>query len=106
MNKTWVTDMRHYLDETGSLAATMPAPALNLALFLGSIVGWVTGRGADRAPRTNVPCPRSPGRLRCRGEIVADLEPAGAAITWHCPACGDNGVIRGWEDTRWDRGVD
>ena len=72
MNKTWVTDMRHYLDETGSLAATMPAPALNLAFFLGSIVGWVTGRGAG--PSIPNQCPLSakpsqaamPRRNRCR----------------------------------------
>lgn len=36
--RTWITDMRHYLDEHGSLPADMPGPAVNLALFLGSIV--------------------------------------------------------------------
>jgi hypothetical protein len=24
-------------------------------------------------------------------------------IVWDCPWCGENGVIRGWEDTLWDR---
>ncbi len=102
MGDTWVTDMRHYLDEKGNLA-TMPGPAANLALFLGSIVGWVTSRGARQSDRTNVPCRRNPGRRRCGGEIVANLADEPGTIAWRCPECGDNGVVRGWEGTRWDR---
>ncbi len=105
VGNTWITDMRHYLDEAGALAA-MPAPALNLALFLGSIGGWMT-RGPVTGPeRTNVRCRRSPGRERCAGEVVAafELEEAGVAIVWACEWCGDNGVIRGWRGTGWDRG--
>ena len=42
---TWVTELRHYIDEeTEEWLEDMPGPALNLALALGSIVGWVTDR--------------------------------------------------------------
>lgn len=102
MADTWVTDMRHYLDESGNVPA-MSGPAANLALFLGSIVGWVTSRGAMRPDRTNVPCRRKPGRVRCVGEIVANLTGEPGTISWRCPVCGDNGVVRGWEGTGWDR---
>ena len=102
MANTWVTDMRHYLDEGGNPVAAR-GPAMNLALFLGAIVGWVTSRGPKRSPRTNIPCRRSPGRVRCGGEIVADFEDEPGTIWWRCPECGDNGVIHGWEGTRWDR---
>lgn len=99
---TWVTDMRHYLDASG-VVARMPGPALNLAVFLGAIVAWVTsGRSADD-DLTNVPCRRNPSRRRCPGEILAEIEDDGETIAWHCPMCGDNGVTRGWEGTRWDR---
>jgi hypothetical protein len=105
MADTWVTDMRHYLDSDGSMAMDMPAPALNLALFQGSIVAWVTTLLAlNGSPRTNVHCRRRPGRYPCAGEIHAALaleEPD--TIIWHCPLCGDNGFIRGWEGTPWDR---
>jgi hypothetical protein len=38
--------MRHYLDEqTGDLPDGLPTPVLNLALFFGSIVVWVTDQG-------------------------------------------------------------
>ncbi len=96
--------MRHYLDEeTGDLPDRLPTPALNLALFFGAIVAWVT----DHLPRgdvhTNVPCRRSPNRRRCLGDIFAELDPASRCITWQCPLCGDNGVIDGWENSMWNR---
>lgn len=100
MNDTFIVDLRHYVGEGGGFA-DMPPAALNLALFLGSIVGWVTSH-EGRLSLTNVPCRRSPARKRCRGTIVAGNEGDGAII-WHCPVCRDLGIISGWEDTRWDR---
>ena len=100
----WVVDMRHYLDEeTGDLPEGLPTPVLNLALFFGSIVAWVTDHLPDGDWHTNVPCRRSPGRRRCLGDIVAELDPASGHIVWQCPICGDNGLIHGWEDTMWNR---
>lgn len=40
--------MRHCLDDkTGDLPDRLPPPALNLALFFGSIVAWVTDHLPD-----------------------------------------------------------
>ena len=103
MGDTWVTDMRHFLDESGGLGE-MPNPALNVALYFGSIVAWMTSLADDDMQPTNVPCRRSPKRRRCVGEICASLEDNGRSILWFCPLCGDNGRIRGWEGTLWDRG--
>ena len=103
MGDTWVTDMTHYLDEEGLLPETLPGPALSIALFLGSIVGWVTSHPQGTYEETNVPCRRMPGRRRCVGNIFARIDAAQAAITWECPICEDNGYIRGWESTLWDR---
>ena len=102
IGNTWVTDMRHSLDRSGAVA-DMPGPGLSLALFLGSIVAWVTSGRSSEDPRTNVGCRRTPGRQRCRGEIHASFEADAKTIAWHCPACGDNGVTSGWEGTLWDR---
>jgi len=102
MPDTLVTNMQHYLDESGCLAY-MPTPALNLALFLGSIVAWMTSREGKRIEWTNVPCRRSPGRQRCRGEIYARFDSEEGAIIWECLLGRDNGYIRGWEDSPWDR---
>jgi Plasmid pRiA4b ORF-3-like protein len=101
----FVVDLRHFLDENGDLAA-MPAPAVTLARFNASIVGWVTrlppGSGAER---TNVPCRAQSRGKRCRGEIDALLS-EDEVILWHCSHCAQEGVISGWQETRWDRRVE
>lgn len=100
MAGTYVTDLRHYVDEATGDLAEMPGPALNLAMFLASIVAWVTAQ-ESAIVLTNVWCFRKPSQKRCRGEIMAELQ--GPDIIWHCPRCGVNGVIRGWEDSAWDQ---
>jgi hypothetical protein len=100
----WVVDMRHYLDEeTGDLPSAIPERVLSLAIFFGAIVAWVTDHLPEGDEYTNVPCRRSPGRHRCRREIIAELDRTSQYIVWHCPLCGDNGWIHGWDDTPWDR---
>ena len=101
MRPTYVTDVRHFLDEDGTLP-DLPGP-VPLVLLLGSVVAWVTSHSPNRFPMTNVPCRRSPGRRRCLGEIRAVLDDEQSAIHWQCPLCGDNGVIYGWEGSPWDR---
>jgi hypothetical protein len=97
-----IANLQHYLDSQGAIPENIPSPARNLALFLCSIVGWVTSHPVDQAEQTNVPCQRWPRRRRCSGFIEARLEPDGT-IRWACPRCQDNGTIRGWEHTVWDR---
>jgi len=104
MRTNWVTDMRHYLDETGSLGQ-MPNQALSLALHFGAIVGWMTSHPDEAMQPTNVNCRRSPGHRRCVGDICASFTEDPFGIAWFCPLCGDNGFIYGWEGTPWDRKV-
>jgi hypothetical protein len=85
------------------LPAAIPERVLSLAVFFGAIVAWVTDHLPEGDWLTNVPCRRSPGRRPCRGEVVAELDRTFGHIVWHCPLCGDNGLIHGWEDTPWDR---
>jgi hypothetical protein len=102
MPDTLVTDLRHYLDDRGQLPE-MPGPALNLALFQGAIVEWITVRPTIGLEKTNVYCRRKPRVSRCMGAIIARIEGLDRAIAWQCDKCGDNGVIRGWQNTIWDR---
>ena len=101
----WVVDMRHYVDEeTGDLPESLPERVVSLAIFFGAIVAWVTDHLPEGDEHTNVPCRRSPGRRRCRGDIVAELDRPSGHIVWQCLICGDNGLIHGWEETLWNRG--
>ena len=97
-----ITNLQHFLDSQGAIPENIPGPAHRLSLFLGAIVGWVTSHPVGQAERSNVPCRRRPGRRRCSGFIEAWLEPD-STIRWVCPHCQDNGIIRGWEHTLWDR---
>ena len=104
MGDTLIADLRHYLEEDGTLAR-MPKPAELLAKHLCTLVEVVTSRRSDNLDKiTNVPCRRRPGHKPCPGFIIAfipDDEPT--VIRWGCPCCDDNGYIRGWEDSLWDR---
>lgn len=105
MPDTWITDLRHYVNECGELPEALPGPALKLALFVGSIAAWMTATACldGRTSRTNVICRRSPRRRPCPGEIVASAGTSAEGIFWECPLCGDRGRISGWEGTLWDR---
>jgi hypothetical protein len=96
----WVVDLRHFLAPSGAIAAELPAPGRRLAEYFASIVVDATSN-LDGPP--SVRCRRRPNRRPCRGVIEAVPSPdEPEAIVWHCPACGDHGVIRGWEGTLWD----
>jgi hypothetical protein len=99
MADTWIIDLRHFLTPAGAIDE-MPAPARRLAEYFASIVVDATSNLDD--PPT-VRCRRRLRRRRCPGRIdaIASVEDH-EAIVWHCPVCGDQGVIRGWTGTLWD----
>lgn len=53
---------------TGDLPEVIQKRVLSLAIFFGASVAWVTDHLPDGDEHTNVPCRRSPGRRRCRGD--------------------------------------
>ena len=99
MTGTLVADIKHYLDDDGELAAELPSPARKLASFLVLVVDAVT---------KDVPAADHDTRIRCfeegcTGSISASLASIEDDITWSCPTCGHNGVIRNWNDTKWNQ---
>ena len=98
MGKTYVTDIVHFLDHRGELAE-MPAPARKLASFLVLLIDATTPAAPVRDFDTRIRC-RTDG---CKGSIQTSLARTAGEITWRCPDCGHNGVIRNWQDTKWDR---
>jgi len=99
--RTWITDMRHYLDQ--GMLADMPAPAMDLALHLGAIVAWLSSHAAAPIPETNVRCRvRTRAHGRCVGDLYAGLA-QDDAIEWFCFLCHESGRISGWRQTPWDR---
>jgi hypothetical protein len=74
--------MRHYLDE-GPETCPRPYPNVcRLVVCFGAIVGWVTDHLPEGDWLTNVP-------------YAEQLDRPSGHIPWHCPPCGDNGLIHG-----------
>ena len=96
MGDTWVTDIRHYLDDDGELIRASGF-ARRLAEHQCAIISAVTARSRDESEwLTEVRCRRRPNRKACEGSIVARFdEEDPTTIAWLCPFCGDNGYIRG-----------
>jgi hypothetical protein len=99
MGHTWIVDLRHCLAPPGAMAE-LPGPARRLAECFASII--VDAR-SNLAEPPSVRCRRRPGRLRGSGLTFSmpSVE-HGYAIVWCCPLCGDNGLIKGWQETLWD----
>ena len=102
MGDTWVTDMRHFLNEKGVFPNDLPKPALNLANHIAIIIQIATSQDASAGDTaTTGRCRRRPSHKRCDGYIVAFIQDD-HRIRWFCQSCDDNGYISGWEGTIWD----
>jgi hypothetical protein len=97
VSATYVTDITHYLDETGEVAQ-MPGPARKLASFLTLLIEAAT----DADPAGEHDCGIRCRATACRGTIRTSLPPGHDEISWHCQVCGHNGVIRNWTNTKWN----
>ena len=106
MGETLIVNLRHYLNEEGTIG-DLTKPAERLVSHLGEIVRAVSHQGKNEPVSTEIRCRKRPNHNKCTGMIVADLDRHHTdEISWHCPVCGDNGVIYGWRGTIWDNSND
>jgi len=98
MNETYVTDITHYLNEKGELT-DMPSPAKKLASFLVLVIDSTTSVGSINYDDTGIRC-RSKA---CSSSVLSRLTEDAEEIFWHCSVCGHNGIIRNWQNTKWDQ---
>jgi hypothetical protein len=96
----YVTDLRDL--EGIELSPDAPGPALKFAHYLKRAVRAATA-SAERGPRpTALPCRRRPERRPCPGRLVVELQDLPSGVSWHCPACGEEGWIDGWQGSLSD----
>jgi hypothetical protein len=93
-----VADLRHFMN----LPDDIPGPTRRMASQLSSIVRAATAAPAGTSWETALTCQRRPGRRACPGHIAVFRADLPAAVEWRCTSCGDEGVIRGWEDSPFD----
>jgi len=98
MSNKYITDITHYLDETGELAE-MPRPARQLASFLVLLIDATTRVVPAHDYDTQIRC-RGDG---CTGSICTSLPSMNEDIYWYCPDCEQHGIIRNWQGTKWSQ---
>jgi hypothetical protein len=94
----WVTDLTHFLGESGGLHRGIAGPARRRGEYLGAIVAAAT---SDSGLAPQIPCRRRPRPRRCPG-VIAHRILTDTRIHCACPHCGDNGFISNWQGTARD----
>lgn len=89
----FVSDLRHFLD----MPEAAPGPARRMAEHLTLVVRAATAGEGGQSWVTALPCRRRPGRRPCTGNLAVFRSDVPPSIEWRCTACGDEGVISGWE---------
>lgn len=99
----YVTDMRHF-DGIEQTTDKRYSRARKFATYMGSIVGAASAGAAGRVLATPLRCQRRPDHRPCPGTLLVRRTEVPPTIVWECPSCGDEGVIREWEETIWNLG--
>ena len=94
----FISDLRHFLD----MPDDVPGPARRMGERLSLIVRAATAGDAGIGWMSALTCDRRPGHKSCPGHIALFRSDIPASIEWRCTACGDEGVISGWDRTPFD----
>ena len=89
----YITDLRHFLDESGAVGPTK-GPARAMAQFQAEVVSHASD-ATGRAP----PAPRC---FKCKKSGIEASLARDGAIVGTCPNCRTEGGISNWQGTLWD----
>ena len=93
----YISNMTHFLDETGNIPTDMPKEARELANFHALVVDETT-KSNSPIVLTGLRC----FRKKCERTITSEILPEENAIHWVCSNCVNEGVISSWQGTKWD----
>jgi hypothetical protein len=94
----FITNIRHLLDASEKMPDEMPTEAIELIGFLTLIIATTTKTPSNTLTTTEVRC----FEKSCSGMIKTALRHANEIIHWYCPECDKEGLISGWQGTKWD----
>ena len=98
----YITNLTHFLDETGNIPKQMPKEARELASFFAFVVDTSTKKNFTTLTSTEIRC----FKKGCFGLIKTAIKPDNKEIHWYCPECENEGVISGWQGSNWDNNGD
>jgi hypothetical protein len=96
--KSWSTDIRHLAPADDQ---AVPTAARRRAAFVRELVEAATSRRVAEPWCSAVHCIARIGRRAC-GARVHVGQPEPGRVEWSCAACGERGVISGFEGTEHD----
>ena len=94
----YISNMQHFLDETGNIPKQMPKEARELASFMALVVDTTTKSCPKTLTLKDIRC----FEKGCQGLIKSALRPDTNEIHWYCPDCENEGVISEWQGSKWD----
>jgi hypothetical protein len=94
----YISQMPHFLDETGNIPKEMPKQARELASFMALVVDSTTKSCPKTLTLTDIRC----FKKKCEGLIKSEILGKKDDIHWVCSKCQNEGVISEWKLTKWD----
>jgi hypothetical protein len=94
----YISNMTHFLDETGNIPKQMPKEARELASFMALVVDTITKNSPTSLTSTDIRC----FEKGCHGLIKSEIVGKKDEIHWVCSKCQNEGVIGEWQGTKWD----
>ncbi len=96
--KMYFTNLSHLLDHEGNFPKKLQKEAKELAVFLPLVTDYTTRVKNTTLSPTDIRC----FNKGCHGMISSAIRPDTKEIHWYCPVCENEGIVTGWEGTKWD----
>jgi hypothetical protein len=94
----YISNMQHFLDESGNIPKQMPKEARELASFFALVIDGTSKRIPTNLTSTDIRC----FEKGCQGIIKSEISGKKDEIHWKCSKCQNEGVISEWQKTKWD----
>ena len=94
----YISNMQHFIDETGNIPKQMPKEARELASFFALVIDATTKNSPFTLTQTDIRC----FEKGCHGLIKSEVLKESNEIHWVCSKCKNEGRISGWKLTKWD----
>ena len=94
----YITNIQHLLDASVKMPNELPKEVRELIGFLTQVIDTTTRTLPLTLTTTDVRC----FEKGCNGLIKTALRLDNEEIHWFCPDCEAEGVISGWQKTKWD----
>lgn len=95
----YITNLIHLLENKMNFSGKLRKEAEVLADFLPQVIDHTTRSKYSSLTPTGIHC----FRKGCHGIINSALRPDTEEIHWYCPVCENEGLIKGWKDSEWDK---